>query len=50
MGQLPSQQQIEKLKSQRLDFAQLESYLSKVSTAEDIETAIKQLLSIMTLK
>ncbi len=29
---------------------QLEAYLSKVSTADDIETAIKQLLSIMTLK
>ena len=50
MGQLPSQQQIEKLKSQRLDFSHLDSYLSKLNTAEDIETAIKQLLSIMTLR
>ena len=29
---------------------QLQSYLSQVKTDDDIETAIKQLLSIMTLK
>lgn len=50
MGQVPSQQQMQKYKSQRIDLAQLEAYLSKVSTAEDIETAIKQLISLMTLK
>lgn len=36
MGQSPSQQQIEKLKSQRLDSSQLSAYLSKLNTAEDI--------------
>lgn len=50
MGQVPSIQQMQKYKSQRIDLAHLQAYLSKVSTADDIETAIKQLLSIMTLK
>lgn len=50
MGLVPSQQHVEKLKSQRLDLEQLQSYISKVQTDDDIETAIKQLLSIMTTK
>jgi len=50
MGQVPSAQLMEKYKSQRIDLASFQAYLSKVNSEDDIETAIKQLLSIMTLR
>ncbi len=50
MGQVPSQQHLEKLKSQRLDLSEFNNYLKKIKTEDDIETAIKLLISIMTIR
>jgi hypothetical protein len=50
MGQAPSQQHLEKLKSQRLDLNEFNNYLKRIKTEDDIETAIKLLLSIMTIR
>lgn len=50
MGQAPSQQHLEKLKSQRLDLNEFNNYLKRIKTEDDIETAIKLLLSIMTVR
>lgn len=50
MGQVPSQQHLEKLKSQRLDLSEFNNYLKRIKSEDDIETAIKLLLSIMTIR
>jgi len=50
MGQVPSQQHLEKLKSQRFDLSEFNNYLKRIKTEDDIETAIKLLLSIMTIR
>jgi hypothetical protein len=50
MGQVPSQQHLEKLKSQRLDLSEFNNYLKRIKTEDDIETAIKLLISIMTIR
>lgn len=41
---------MEKLKSERVDLGQLQKFVKSVKTEEDIETAIKQYLAIMTIK
>lgn len=50
MGQAISNQQLDKFKYERIEKIQLEKYISNIKTEEDIEAAIKQFLSIMTLK
>lgn len=50
MGNSLNKQQMEKLKSERVDLVQLQKLVKSVKTEEDIETAIKQYLAIMTIK
>lgn len=50
MGNSLNKQQMEKLKSERVDLGQLQKFVKSVKTEEDIETAIKQYLAIMTIK
>lgn len=45
-----SAQQVERLKGERVDLEQLHKFVKAIKTEEDIEAAIKQYLSIMTLK
>jgi hypothetical protein len=50
MGVTLSSQQMEKLKFERVDKMYLEKCINSIKTEEDIEAAIKQYLSIMTIK
>lgn len=50
MGVSFSKQQLEKLKSERIGLEQLQAFVRQIKTAEDIETAIKKYLGIMTVK
>ena len=50
MGQTLNKQQVEKYKSERVDLEQLQSFVKKIKTQEDIEEAIKKYLAIMTVK
>ena len=50
MGNSINKQQMDRLKSERVDLAQLQKFVKSIKSEEDIETAIKQYLAIMTLK
>ncbi len=50
MGNQLTKQQMDKLKSERIDLEQLQNFTRNIKTAEDIETTIKYYLNIMTLK
>ena len=50
MGPVVSKQQMEKLKSDKINIYELQAFLKHVKTEEDIEEAIKHYLSIMTVK
>lgn len=50
MGATLTQQQMDKFKSERIDKIQLEKCIKSIKTQEDIEAAIKQYLSIMTVR
>lgn len=50
MGATLSQQKMERYKSERIDKLFLEDMVKSIKTQEDIETAIKQYLNIMTVK
>lgn len=50
MGVALPKQQMEKLKGERISLEQLQVYVSHIKTEEDIEIAIKEYLSKMTIK
>ena len=50
MGVTLSKQQVDKLKHEKVDLQQLHLMVQNVKTEDDIEQAIKQYLSIMTIK
>jgi hypothetical protein len=50
MGIHPTKQQMDKLKIESIDLFKLRLWLAQIKSEEDIEAAIKALLSIMTIK
>lgn len=50
MGNSINKQQMDRLKSERVDLAQLQKFVKSIKSEEDIEIAIKQYLAIMTIK